>query len=76
MEDGVIFRLPIMGKFITSVPLLPTINPGVQLQNDSRVDGAPVKVMYSEFAFNWQDLWNLGWTTEYRATYLHLIQSQ
>ena len=60
MEDGVIFRLPIMGKFITSVPLLPTINPGVQLQNDSRVDGAPVKVMSSEFAFNWQDLWNLG----------------
>jgi len=56
MEDGVIFRLPIMAKFITSVPLLPTINPGVQLQNDTRVDGAPVKVMSSEFAFNWQDL--------------------
>lgn len=52
MEDGVIFPLPIMGRFITSVPLIITINPGAQLQNDSRVDGAPVKVMSSEFAFN------------------------
>ena len=48
MEDGVIFPLPSMGKFITSVPLIFAINHGVQLLKDSRVDGDFVKVMLSE----------------------------
>ena len=48
MEDGVIFPLPSVGKFITSVPLIFALKPGVQLLNNSRVDGDFVKVMLSE----------------------------
>ena len=48
MEDGVNFHLPSVGKFITSVPLIFAIKPGVQLRNDSRADGDFVKVMLSE----------------------------
>ena len=51
MEDGVIFPLPSKGKFITSVSLILTIKLGVQLQNDTRVDGVFVKVMLSESRF-------------------------
>ena len=57
MDDGVIFHLPSRGKFIMGVPLLFTINLGVQLQNDSRIDGVPVKVMFPEFTFNQRNVY-------------------